>query len=574
MSDNSTSDNNNNKSKYNQRIYQPAYRTRKAYWTALVVMMSYFKLYLLSKIRGKKYYEKHILSLHIQNANRIKKAILELKGLFIKAGQLLSILSNFLPEAFQEPLAALQDQIPARPYAEIKEQIERELGKSPEELFDHFEKNAIASASIGQVHIAQISDKNTGKKKNVAVKVQHKNIETIAETDLTIIQNLTKLITRFFDIQGLDYAYTQVRQMIEEELNFSKEAQAMVKIRENLKGETGISIPKVHSAYCTSKILTTTFYEGVKINNVRQIEEWQLDKTELVKRLLHAYCQMVFEDGYYHADPHPGNILIQQDGTIVLLDFGAVASLRPEMRNGLLQLLEAAVKNDNAKIIAALQTMGFIGEDKETEKIAQKVIDAFRNFLQNEVEFDGMNLKEIKINPFKSSLFGLINDIGIKSIANTVQVPKDYVLLNRMLSLLMGICNSLDSHFNPMEVVQPYFQKYLLGEKGDMVKFITRLLQQSITNALSLPGDMRKVLNLMQNGELIVQTQSSDNKTKLWYIMLQQIIFTLLFVSATFFTYTFYSSGEQKLFNYSAILSFLFAFLLIRAMWKGRNLLD
>ena len=273
----------------NKKIYSRGYRVRKAYWTAFVVMMSYFRLSFLSKIFGEKYYQKRITALHLKNANRVKTTILKLEGLFIKVGQLLSILSNFLPEAFQEPLEALQNQIPPRPYQEIENRIVKELGDKPQNLFAHFDTTPLASASIGQAHRATLKNGT-----QVVVKVQHANIEKIADIDLKIIERLTHLTAFFYNIKGIEYAYTQVEKMIKEELDFEQEAHAMSVVKENLKNEKGIIIPTVHNEYSTNRVLTTTFCKGVKINDLAKMEAWNIDKKELGNRLVHAYCQMVF----------------------------------------------------------------------------------------------------------------------------------------------------------------------------------------------------------------------------------------------------------------------------------------
>ncbi|MBX2874625.1 MAG: AarF/ABC1/UbiB kinase family protein [Saprospiraceae bacterium] len=518
----------------NPRTYSASWRIRKAYWTAFVVMWSYLLLYLGRKVRGKRYYDKRILALHLRNAERVKKAILELQGLFIKVGQLLSILTNFLPEAFQAPLEDLQDQIPARPYAEIQKRIHSELGKNPADLFADFTEAPIAAASIGQAHRARLHNGT-----EVVVKVQHAHIETIAQVDLTVIQRLTSLVAWFFEIKGIEYAYTQVKKMIEEELDFRKEAFSMQAIQTNLTEEESFSIPEVHPEYSSQRVLTTTFHKGVKISNIEQIDEWSIDKRELANRLVHAYCQMVFEDGFYHADPHPGNILVKEDGTLVLLDFGAVATLKPNMRTGLLKLIEAAAKNDSNGIVDALKLMEILADEREATRIAEKVIDAFRNFLQNEVQFDGLSFQDIKVNPFETSLFNLTQELGIKGIANTVQIPKDYVLLNRMVTLLLGICNTLDPHMNPIEVIRPYFQEFVLGERGDLVKFIRELLQKTVANVISLPADVRKTLDRVQRGELEVKSVGSIQRTQLIYALGQQFIFTILGITALTFTYLF-----------------------------------
>lgn len=549
------------------RTYSASWRIRKAYWTAFVVMWSYLRLYLLKKVFGQKYYEKRILSLHIHNAEKVKKAILQLQGLFIKVGQLLSILTNFLPEAFQAPLEALQDQIPARPYTEIQQRIQSELGKDPVVLFSHFNKNPIAAASIGQAHRAELKDGT-----QVVVKVQHANIESIAAVDLHIMQRLTSLVSWFFDIKGMEYAYTQVKKMIEEELDFRQEAVSMQLIQANLAKEKGFAIPVVHTDFSTQRVLTTTFHEGVKINNTTQLDDWNIDRLDLANRLVHAYCQMVFEDGFYHADPHPGNILIQKDGTIVLLDFGAVATLKPTMRTGLLKLIEAAAKNDTRGIIDAMKMMEFLANEREATKIAERVIDAFRNFLQNEVQFEGLSFQDIKVNPFETSLFNLTQEIGIKGLANTVQVPKDYVLLNRMVTLLLGICNTLDPHMNPIEVIRPYFQQFVLGERGDLVNFIRELLQKTIANVVSLPSDLRKTLDQVQRGEIEVKSIGSVQRTQLMYSLGQQLIFSLLLIASLCFAFVYQEAGASNLSLYAWIAAGLFFYLFIRSLYRAKKI--
>src|SRR5690606_33298614 len=207
------------------------------------------------KIFGNNFYQKRILALHLKNAERVKNAILDLQGLFIKIGQMLSILSNFLPEAFQKPLESLQDKIPPRPFEEVKQRLENELGKTVGELFTDFDSEPVASASIGQVHKATLK---TGEK--VAVKIQHLQIETIASVDLEIVRRLTGLISWFYKIQGMDFMYSQIKKMIEEELDFSLEAQYMDAIRKNLESETYLAIPQVYPNFSTKKVLTTAWH--------------------------------------------------------------------------------------------------------------------------------------------------------------------------------------------------------------------------------------------------------------------------------------------------------------------------
>jgi len=547
-----------------KKIYSGSRRIRKAYWTAIVVLVSYAGLMLRGKLFGARYYENRILALHVRNAERVKTAILELNGLFIKIGQMLSILSNFLPEAFQKPLEALQDNIPPRPFAQVRERIEREFGKGPELLFSRFEETPIASASIGQAHRTQLPDGT-----EVVVKVQHADIEEVARIDLEIIRRLTRIISWFYSIKGMDYLYTQVRKMIEEELDFRQEAAAMQEIGKNLAEEKRLLVPQVHPAYSTGRVLTTTWHEGVKISNTEQLDAWQLDRRELAGTLVHAYCQMVFKDGFYHADPHPGNILVRRDGILVLLDFGATGHLGVNMREGIINLIEAAVKSDTRGMVEACRMMGFIADGREAEEMAEKMILALRNFLQNEVQLEGLNFKDIKVKPFDNSLFRLIQDIGFSGISGTVQVPKDYVLLNRMLTLLLGLCNTLEPKFNPLDVVRPYAQEFLLGKRGDMLTFVRKLLQGTLTNALALPEELLQTLQMTRQGRLEMRTPDVAQSARLLYTAVQQLLFAILALSAGAMGYSWKQANDTTWANAAFGLSGLFALLLLRAWRSG-----
>jgi ubiquinone biosynthesis protein len=517
---------------------------RRAYGIAARVLMSYLWLYLKRRVFGAAYYDRQIAAVHERNAARVKAAVLELQGLFIKVGQLLSILSNFLPEAFQQPLEELQDQVPGRPYTEVKARVERELGAAPEFLFASFDPEPIAAASIGQAHRARLRDGT-----EVVVKVQHANIEAIAQVDLQVIDRLQRLIAWWFGIKGIDHVYTQVREMIEAELDFTQEAQAMQRIAANLAEEEGLLIPAVHPNYSTGRVLTTTWCPGVKISNLTQLRRWELDLEGITARLLQIYCVMVLRDGYYHADPHPGNILVQEDGTLVLLDFGAVATLPSNMRRGIGELIEAAVRNDTPAMVEACRTLGFIAPGREAELLAERMIEALRTFLQQEIKLEGLNFKDIEVDPFQNSLFDLIQRIGIGGITSTVQVPKEHVLLNRMATLLLGISNSLAPQYNPMQVVRPYVQQFVLEGEQDIVTFVSRLLRETAAEALALPGELQRVLKQARRGGLDVGSVDVRQGSRLIYLGLRQLGLILLLISVGGGTYWWWQAGEETLFQ-------------------------
>jgi len=547
--------------------HKPSWRFRRAYTTAFTVIFSYLWLSFVKHFVSKKKHEKRLLALHIKNAERVKTAILELKGLFIKIGQLLSVLGNYLPEEFQKPLESLQDKIPPRPMEEVRERLLKEFGKGPEELFARFDELPLASASIGQAHRARLHDGT-----EVVVKVQHANVEEMAHVDLEIMRQLVKIHNWFYDIKGFDYVYSQIRQMIEEELDFAKESASMQRIAANLAEVERFEIPKVHAQFSTGRVLTTTWHDGVKISNLPQLDAWGLDRRDIATRLLQAYSQMLFKDGVYHADPHPGNILVKQDGSLVLLDFGAVAELTPEFRKGILNLIEAAVKNDTDAMVDAARSLGFIAKGQEASEMAEKMIDAMRNFLQNEIQLDGLNFKEIKANPLNNSLTDLISEIGLSGIMGTVQVPKDWVLLNRMMTLLLGICTTLDSSLNPLDVVRPYARDFVMGEKEGLVAIISNMVKHTLTTSLGLPDELHRVLLKIEKGKLETRTPDIREAAKLLYQSGQQFLLAIMAIAAAYFGYLFYEKNELVGERWGFGVAAFFLLLLLRSLRKGSKI--
>jgi len=299
-----------------------------------------------------------------------------------------------------------------------------------------------------------------------------------------------------------------------------------------------------------------------------------LDRRDIATRVLQLYCRMVFKDGFYHADPHPGNILVKPDGSLVLLDFGAVAEISTALRQGIPQLIEAALKNDTAAMIQACRAMGFIAEGREAEKMGIKMIAAFRNFLQNEVQFEGLNLKEIKVNPLNNSLTQLLSDIGLSGISSTVQVPKDYVLFNRTATLLMGLCSALDHTLNPLDVIRPYAKDFVMGEKGNLVSYLRKLLQGSLSSLVSLPEELSRVLQQVQKGELEFRSEDLRNSARLVYTAVHQLMFMALAMTSAGIGVLFQrESATQQSAQIAFGAAVLFLLLMFRAMRSAKRTL-
>ncbi len=541
-------------------------RARKAYRLTLGILFRYLALYLGSKLFGQKFWDKRVEKLHHNSAAKLKKGLLELNGLFIKVGQLISILSNVLPEAFREPLESLQDQLPPRSYEEIKITIAGEFGKPTEEIFQSIDPSPLACASIGQTHRATLMDGT-----QVVVKVQHKDIDEIAKTDLSVIKNLVRLITRFFSLGGMDFMYTQVRQMIEEELDYEKEAESMKKIGAMLKNEERVHVPKVFEQYSTKKIITSAFVDGVKISDSPQLDEWNIDKTELAQRFVGLYCKMVFETDVFHADPHPGNIFITRDGDIYLLDFGAVTQLSPEMKTGLPEMIVAFSKNDVEGIVKAMKKMGFVGSGKDAEKLAENLIEIGQDFLQNEIQIESLNLEGIKIDPHSHIISKLLGAVNFRKISKTFQVPKDWILLQRVMLLVLGISNQLDPQMNPIDVIQPYFKKIVIGQKGGLSGFLIDAIKSQATTLLSMPNDMKKAFRKVTKEGIEVNFEKLEKSNQLISGALQQLVFVVLTIAAVYFCINFQQAGEILAFKISRVAAIVFFVLFLRHyLWRKR----
>jgi len=548
-----------------EKIYSRAYRTRIVWWTTATLAFRYMTLLVLGRFLGRNFLEKRLDRLHARAARQLRRTFLKLGGLFIKIGQLVSILSSFLPETIRKPLEDFQDQAPARPFDEVRKTIESEFGKPLSALFARFDETPLASASIGQVHRATLFSGES-----VVVKIQHAHIPHIAQTDLELFENVTNLLGRLFKMKGLEHVAGQVRQMIEAELDYTKEAKYMRLIGENLASVPGVIVPAIYDEYCTSKIITSQYYEGAKINQTDQLDQWQIDRTDLARRFLNVCCHMVLKDGIYHADPHPGNILVMPDGQMVWLDFGAISVVHPQMKTGLSRLIEAVTKADMDEIIDAMQYMGFVARGPEATRFSEKVFEFVQDFLQNEIQMESFNFKDIQVNFDPARVMQLFEIISIRELSNAFQIPKDYILLNRMILLAAGISAELAPTLNPLDVVRPWFREFVLEDLHDLPRFILDFVKKNLANVVTLPLELRKVLTKARRGELVIQQKKDVTLARLNFWLAQQFFWTIFLLAALVLTILRWEPGGAWR-PWLLGADTLFLFLWLRAFFQARK---
>ena len=543
-------------------------RLSAVYGTLLRVLLSYGWFQLLGWLRGGEWVARRQARVHRRNARRVKATVLRVQGLFIKVGQLISILANALPAEFRGELEGLQDRIPPRPVADIRSRLLAELGAAPEELFEEFEDVALASASLAQVHRARLEDGT-----EVAVKVQHLDIEDTAELDLATMRRILAVVQLVLRIRGLEGVYGEVEAMIREELDFRREAEQLQTIAANFPEDPMISFPRVFEGRSSGRVLTTELIEGVKITDVEALDTQGVDRTALAERVLGAYCQMIFRDGVYHADPHPGNLLVRPDGSVVFLDFGAVARLSTAMREGIPAFLEGVLRRDTSKVLQALKQMGFVRQRRHDDG-AERILDAFYHRFLERIELDSWNLGELRIDArMKVEMMADLRELGIGmgELTSTFQVPKEWVLLMRTLVLLLGICTELDPDLRPMPVLRPWVEEYVLGPEGDWMGLVASTLKDMALSALTLPGDLRKVLAEVQRGELRLRVGNLEASTALLYTLGHQFLAGLFALGTGGLAYHSHLRGDPLLTRAFAAASGLCLALLTLALFRGRK---
>lgn len=557
-----------------------ALRWIKAYWTTFRVIASYLSLRFWARWRGDAWFERELRAAHLSNARRIEKTIGELQGLFIKVGQLISIMTNFLPEEFRRQLEGLQDQVPARPYADIELRIAEEFGRSPTELFAELAERPIASASIGQVHKARL---HSGEE--VAVKVQYPDIDEIVRGDLQTMRRILRIVQLFVPYQGLDDIYDEIRAIVLAELDFRAEAESSARIAANFTDRADVAFPRVIPEFSTARVLTTRFEPGSKISDVAAIKKLGIDRRMLAKQVVELYCQQIFTDGVYHADPHPGNLLVRPHAggaagaaEVVFLDFGAIATISPQFRQGIVELIQGGLMRDTPRVVRAMRQMGFVAKGAD-DRVFEKVVEYFHDRFNESISLDTLNLKDLKLDPektFEKSLESLADlrrmDISLRELSESFHVPKEAIILERTLLLLMGLCTELDPTLNPMTVIRPYLERFVLGE-GDWSGVLIDTSRDLVMSVVALPGELRRFFRAAHDGELRVRFANLERSTHLMYRLGHQVIFAATGIASAGFALVLEGRGETGRAAWAWWIARFAGALLLWSWWTSRGLL-
>jgi len=374
---------------------------------------------------------------HERSAARVRDAAASLRGTLIKACQFASTRPDILPPAYVRSFAALQDRVPASSWRAIRRAMQRELHRPPEDVFERIERRPIAAASIAQVHRAWLPDGRP-----VAVKVQYPGIAGIMMTDLAILQHIVREVARFVPEVQLQPILDHLHETLPLELDFRREAEAMTALRAALAHRSDVLVPEVIPELSTRRLLVAEFVEGIKITDTAALEGAGIHPTAVARLLNDVYAEQIFRLGWLHADPHPGNLLVQAvpgaGPRLVLLDHGLTVPLKPELTDALQEMVTALLSSDFARLNRALETAGVrLDADLDITSLLQLV---------------GVLIGGTADGGGGSSTTAVGRPLG-KSVGH---IPTDLILVGRALGLLDGITRQLDPQLNAMEAIAGY----------------------------------------------------------------------------------------------------------------------
>lgn len=441
-------------------------------------------------------------------ASRFRALAIQMGGVMIKVGQFLSSRLDVLPREFTDELSGLQDEVSAETFVDIRKVIEADFNAPLEELFIDFQPEALASASIGQVHLAKLAHAPGDAPVSIVVKVQRPNIEAIVAIDLAALRivsrwvNLYPPIRRRVDMPALMEEFSA---SLYEEIDYLLEGRNAETFNANFKDQEGVYVPAVYWSHTTRHVLTLEHIQAIKITDYAAIQAAGINLTAVAERLFNTYLQQIFEDRFFHADPHPGNLFVlpapsESDPAawrLVFVDFGMVGKLNEKLLSGLREVLIAVGTQDSNRLIHAYQQLGILLPGADTELLQSASAAAFSRFWgRTAPELASMGREEIAqfIQEFSDVLYNM-----------PFQIPENFILLGRCVSILSGICSGLDKEFNIWQQVVPYTRKLIDNQSSGGLNLLLKEIGDIARITLTLPRRADDLFTRLEQGKLSIQ---------------------------------------------------------------------
>lgn len=427
---------------------------------------------------------------------RLRITLEKLGPTFVKLGQLLSLRPDILPLSYIKELSKLQDNVIPFGFDEVKKEIETELRKPLKEIFANFEEKPFASASVAQVHKAKLNNKL------VAVKIQRPNVKEIMEEDIQIMSHLVALLEK----NKVLHKYQPLK-IIEEfagwtkkELDFTNEAYNAEKIRNNFKGSNVVVIPAVFRKYTTKRILTLEYIKGIELKDVRKLKEAGFDIEDIMRIGLDAILTQIFIHGFFHADPHPGNIIITKEGKIAFVDFGIFGKFDEKLRKESIKLFEGIITNDIDEIVDSLLKIGSVKKGFNEEDFKEEIKNVIK-------PLQGVVIKDVKISTVLEDVLGI-------ALKYEIRLPLSFVLFGKTIVTLEGVALEYCPNFKIIENSQPFIEKLIKEEFSirDMAKESMKTFVKFRKFVKEFPEQVTNVLKTLQEGRVKIDIKDSDIK--------------------------------------------------------------
>nr|WP_283102314.1 AarF/ABC1/UbiB kinase family protein [Haloplanus sp. XH21] len=490
-----------------------------------------------------------------ERADRLLDSLLTLGPTFIKLGQLLSTRPDVLPPAYIDVLTSLQDDVPPAEWAETRPIIEDEVGPV-DEVFDDFERDAISGASLGQVYRA------TYEGDTVAIKVRRPGVEALVEADLRAVQWLLPILLRFIDESrrfSLSNLADEFDTTIRQEMNYDRERRMLDEIRGNFQDNDRIRIPSAVNDLSGERVLVMEYIEGVKINDIDTLDERGHDRTALAESLQRVYLQMIIEDGVFHADPHPGNLAVDDDGAIIFYDFGMSGRVDAYFQEKIVDFYVAVANQDIDGILDAMIEMGTLSPEADREVMGNVMELAI-------ADVRGENLEQYRVQQVIQQVEDTIYDFPLR-------LPRNFALILRVATVVEGVCVTLDPDFDFIAVATDYLTEQGYREEGvrQAVESAGDQLEDTARSLVTVPPKLDDVLDRVKRDDLTVQVQLDDEHDVLDRLA-KRIAYSILVavgVLSTSLLYAFNETPEAAI--VAGVITVPVAVLLYRSLRERRG---
>ncbi|HEY6033546.1 MAG TPA: AarF/UbiB family protein, partial [Kofleriaceae bacterium] len=394
---------------------------------------------------------------HRRNARRMYKGFVRLRGVYIKLGQILSVMGTFLPREIVAELETLQDDVPSAPYKKIQKTFVAAFGKPPDKVFKTFSREPIAAASLGQVHEAR---NEAGEK--LAVKILYPRVATIIRVDLKVLGWAIKVYKNFVPIKQIERVHEQLGDMLERETDLVNEAAMIVRMSKNFESDPDVLFPKVYPEWSTRTVMTMSFMDGVKISKKDALNTLGLDPYAVATKLIKVFYKQLFIDRFFHADPHPGNFFVQRgpegQARIVVLDLGSATELRKNLADGMFDILQGLMTRKDDLVVRGIDEMGFMAADGDRALLERTTRKYFEKLLNLNITDFG------KIDP---SVAQQLADPDMKrdelrELMKSIAYPEGWFYVERASVIMFGLQATLAPKLNGIQVGFPYIMQFMM----------------------------------------------------------------------------------------------------------------